>query len=164
MFTDNPVKNSEYQENIVAKFQISFGNSKFLFANLNGVTPVDLRAEFAGVFGLFSKAVATEKVLRVFGVFGGFVLAMADEGEKGLKILGDFNLSIFRLAVLAVSFVTFWSDGWKNGFAAGDPNTNAFDLSRVVAESLKLASTEALPPLFLLTPMDCKKLNECLPY
>lgn len=135
-----------------------------MFANLNGVIPVDLRAEFAGVFGLFSKAVATAMVLRVFGVFGGFVLAMADEGKMGLEILGDFNLSIFWLAVLAVSFVTFLSDGWKNGFATGDPNTNAFDLSRVVTEGLKLASPEPLPPLFLLTPMDCKKLNECLPY
>ena len=90
------------------------------------------------------------------------MLAMADEDKKGLKILWDFNLSIFRLAVLAVSFVTFLSDGWKNGFVAGDPNKNAFDLSRVVTEGLKLASAEALPPL--LTPMDCKKLNECLPY
>lgn len=164
MYTDNPVTNSGYQENIVAKFQISFGNSKFLFANLNGVTPTDLRAEFAGVFGLFSKAVAMAMVLRVFGVFGGFVLAMADEGKMGLKILGDFNLSIFWLAVLPLSFVTLLSDGWKNGFAAGDPNTNAFDLSTVVTEGLKLASPEALPALFLLTPMDCKKLNECLPY
>ena len=95
--------------------------------------------------------------LRVFGVFGSFVLAMAGEGKMGLKILGDFNLSIFWLA-LAVSLVTFLLDGWKNGFATGDPNTNAFDLSRVVTEGLKLASPEALPSLC----MDCKKLNECL--
>lgn len=124
-----------------------------MFANLKGVIPVDLQAEFAGVFGLFSNAVATAMGLRVFGVFGSFVLAMADEGKMGLKILGDFNLSIFWLA-LAVSLVTFLSDGWKNGFATGDPNTNDFDLSRVVTEGLKPASPEALPALC----MDCKKL------
>ena len=101
-------------------------------SNLKGVPAVDLRGGFAGVFGLFSLTVVAGRDLRAIGVFG-FSLFEADPEKIGLKTLGDFNLS-FLLLVWVVPA------GWKNGFAAGEPNTNVVDLLRVVTVGLKVTS------------------------
>ena len=130
------------------------------YSYLKGVTAVDVRAGFAGVFGLFSTAVVTAIVLRVFGFFA-FLLVTADPDEMGLKTLGDFNWSFLPLAVPDVAMETFLFPGWKNGFAAGEPNTNVVDLPRVVMIGLKVGASAGLPLLFLLTPTDCKNSSEC---
>ena len=129
------------------------------------MTAVDLRAGFAGVLGLFSTAVVTAMVLRVSGVFA-FPVFAADPDKKGLMTLGDFNLSFLPLALVddvAMDTLACLFPGWKNGFAAGDPNTNVADLFRFVTVGLKLGTSGGFPWLFLLTPMptDCKKSNEC---
>ena len=123
------------------------------------MTAVDFRAG-AGVFGLLSTAVVTAIVLRTFGVFA-FPLVMADPDEMGLKTLGDFNFIFLPLAVPDVAMEAFLFAGRKNGFAAGEPNTNVADLLRVVFIGLKVGTSAGLPLLFLLTPMDCKNLSEC---
>lgn len=98
------------------------------------MTAVDLRAGFAGVFGLFSTPVVTEMVLRTSGVFA-FPLFTAPLESTGLNTLGDFNLISFLPLVLAdVAMETLASlcAGWKNGLAAGDPKINVADLLRLV--------------------------------
>ena len=110
-------------------------------SNLKGVTAIDLRAVFAGVFGLFSAVVAAEKDLRATGVLG-FPSLTAVPDKTGLKILGDFNLSFLPLVAAAVAMVTLVClfPGWKNGFATGEPNTKVVDLFRLVMVGLKVTS------------------------
>lgn len=116
-----------------------------------------MRAGFAaGVFGLFSPAVATVMViLRAFGVF-----IFSPPDKTGLKTLGDFNLSFLLLAVfdVAVETLACLVAGWKNGFATGDPKTKVADLLRFVTAGLKAGTSTGLPTLFLFIPTDCRKL------
>ena len=110
-------------------------------SNLKGVTAIDLRAGFAGVFGLFSAVVVAAKDFRATGVFG-FPSLTAVPEKMGLKILGDFNLSFFPFVAADVAMVTLVClfPGWKNGFATGEPNTKVSDLLRLVMEGLKETS------------------------
>lgn len=91
------------------------------------MTAVDLRAGFAGVFGLFSTPVVTEMVLRTSGVFA-FPLFTAPLESTG------FNFSFLPLVLADVAMETLASlcAGWKNGLAAGDPKINVADLLRLV--------------------------------
>ena len=110
-------------------------------SNLKGVTAIDLRAGIAGVFGLFSPVVVAANDLRIKGVFG-FPSLTAVPEKRGLKILGDFNLSFVPLVAADVAMMTFVClfPGWKNGFATGEPNTKVADLSRLVTVGLKVTS------------------------
>lgn len=110
---------------------------------LNGVTAIDLRAGFAGVFVLFSPAVLAAKDLRATGVFGFPPLTATPDKVARLKTLGDFNLSFLPLVVAAdVAWALFVClfPGWKNGFATGEPNTKVADLLRLVMVGLKVTS------------------------
>lgn len=102
-----------------------------------------MRAGFAGVFGLFSPCtvVVAANDLRAMGVLA-FPPLAADPDKTGLKTLGDFSLSFLPLAAVAVATETFGClfPGWKNGLAAGEPNTKVADLLRLVMVGLNVTS------------------------
>ena len=57
------------------------------------------------------------------------------------------------------TLVSLFATGWKNGLAVGDPKTNVPDLFRLVTVGLKTGIFAGLSTLFLVTPIDCKKIN-----
>ena len=132
-------------------------------SNLKGVIAIDLRAGFAGVFGLFSPVVvmAARDLRALAGVFG-FPSLTTVPDEMDLKILGDFNFSFFPLVAADVAIVTLVClfPGLKSGFAIGEPNTKVVDLLRLVTVGLKVTSAGLPTRLFLVAPVDCRKATK----
>ena len=78
---------------------------------------------------------------------------MESPGTKGLIILGDFSFLPFVIIVgFATDTLASFFAAWKNGLAAGDPNTNVAELSRAVG--LNTGTSACLSTLLRLAPTD----------